>query len=279
MDSNRTCEIYTGHAKSIKLKTLNKVAKSLCAIKIDNIKTTGFFIKFERDEINPRETSLFALVSSHHLLPNILGKKNIVILIDISKKKEIIRLNIKGRKMKYFEPQNIAVIEIIDKDFLEKKVEFLSCDFKCNSEIYKNYLNTDIFIMYHPNGEELECCSGKIIKVNEPKEFNFEHSLDIKNGSSGSPILLFEKSDDEPEVIGIQTSSVCENKNNVGTFINLFKEKLVGKENYNEYIKDIILNPGSSLIVDSDVNLHIQGLSLEKNTYFEVRGTLILGDY
>ena len=274
MDSNRTCEIYTGHAKSIKLKTLNKVAKSLCTIKIDNIKATGFFIKFERDEIN-----LFTLVSSHHLLPNIFGKKSIEILIDISNKKENIRLNIKGRKMKYFEPQNIAVIEIIDKDFLEKKVEFLSCDFKCNSEIYKNYLNTDIFIMYHPNGEELECCSGKIIKVNEPKEFNFEHSLDIKNGSSGSPILLFEKSSEEPEVIGIQTSSVCENKNNVGTFINLFKEKLLGEENYNEYLEILYTTPGSKVLLDSETSLYVKKLEVVQNSDIEVKGSLIIGPH
>ena len=52
MDNDRRYEIYTEHAKSMKLKTLNKVAKSLCTIKIDNIKATGFFIKFERDEIN-----------------------------------------------------------------------------------------------------------------------------------------------------------------------------------------------------------------------------------
>ena len=178
--------------------------------------------------------------------------------------------------MKYLEEQNITVIEIIDEDYLKEKINFLSCDLKCNSEIYKNYLNTDIFIMYHPNGEELECCSGKIIKVNEPKEFNFEHSLDIKNGSSGSPILLFEKSDDEPEVIGIQTSSVCENKNNVGTFINLFTDKLIGIKNFNKSLDKLTRE---QITGDGESRLFVHYVVLPQNSAnsrFVVTGSLFI---
>ena len=34
---------------------------------------------------------------------------------------------------------------------------------------YGSYLNKDIFILHHSNGEDLECSSGLIVKIKDPK--------------------------------------------------------------------------------------------------------------
>ena len=88
-----------------------------------------------------------------------------------------------------------------------------------------------------------------------------------------------EKANDEPEVIGIQTSSVCENKNNVGTFINLFKEKLLGEENYNEYLEILYTTPGSKVLLDSETSLYAKKLEVVQNSDIEVKGSLIIGPH
>lgn len=49
MENYRKYQIYTHHAKSMKLKTLNKVAKSVCKITVidTKLKGTGFFLKIK----------------------------------------------------------------------------------------------------------------------------------------------------------------------------------------------------------------------------------------
>ena len=221
MESNRIEEQATGHAKSMKLRILNEVAESLCKIKRKGSNGSGFFLKIEDiDKI------LYFLVTASHVLSNLTNEESIEIDNDMINIKQSILLKNNERIIEIFKEQDLIAIEIIDKDNLKGKIRFLNYDTECKKERYIKYLNIDAFILHYPNGEDLECSSGKIIKIQEPKKFEFQHTLETDKGSSGAPILLFEKQNEEPKVIGVHTSALVDIKNNVGTFIDVLIDKL-----------------------------------------------------
>ena len=224
MKPDRIYEQNTGHAKSIKLKTLNEIAKSICKIKVSNQHCTGFFLKIQNDQ-----KTIYILITSYQLIPLKLDKMNNKIEI-IQKSGNINRkifLNNNERKIFYFEDKDITAIEILEKDNLINNVKFLNYDLNCKINEYGNYLDIDTFIMHYPKEKYLECNSGKIIFIKSPKEFQFHHTLDTDEGSSGSPILLFENLDEEPKVIGVNTSFVFGNKYNIGTFIDTLIDTVI----------------------------------------------------
>ena len=70
----------------------------------------------------------------------------------------------------------------------------------------------DILSLGYLFGEELSVGSGKIINING---YEFEHNIRTEQGSSGSPIILFNLE----KVIGIHKYGDLEKRVNVGTFI------------------------------------------------------------
>ena len=227
MRTDRIYEQSTGHAKSMKLETLNEIAKSICKIDIKGIRSSGFFLK-----IGDNEKPIYMLVTANHVIPKKLVeiKKKIKIIPDIGNLEEEITLNSNERKIICLEDKDVSAVEIIEKDKKKNKVKFLNYDTSCNNLTYGNYLGVDTFILHHPNGEDLECNSGRIFRIKDPKIFEFVHTLDTQKGSSGSPILLFPKVDKEPNVIGIHTSFVEGKSNNIGTFIDVLIDDV--KNNY-----------------------------------------------
>lgn len=227
--------IQFDHAKSVKLKTLNEVAKSLCQIKIKDKKNgTGFFLK-----INTSNNTLYMLVTAHHVVRYPYGDKKleIEIITDVGNIKRKIKLDKNERKMIFLgkkesnnnsekETYDISGIEIIGKDNLKDKVKFLDYDLNCRKKNYSNYKGKDTFILHHPNGiEDLTFSSGKILEIKEHRSFS--HSLDTDQGSSGSPILLIDNESDNPKVIAIHTSAdTSTNDTNIGLFINVLTRKL-----------------------------------------------------
>lgn len=233
MKNDRIYEQSTGHSKSMKLDILNEIAKSICKINISQSQSTGFFIKFQKDQ-----KTIYALVTAYHSLPIELYKKNteIEIIPNIGNIKQIIKLDVR-RRIFFLQDEDITTIEIYKEDNLIDNVKFLNYDKKCQIQNYDNYLDIDTFILHHPKGEDLECNSGKIIQVKSPKEFEFQHTLDTDEGSSGSPILLFDKDNEEPKVIGVHTSFINGNKNNIGTFINVLSKKVLKQDsNLTDYV-------------------------------------------
>ena len=219
------------HAKSVKLKTLNELSKSLCKIKLNSANGTGFFLK-----INTNNKPLNMLVTAHHVVSYRLAeaKANIVIILDDEnskeKKSQKIKLDVNKRKMIFLAEEadknklikkeyfDLSAIEIIDKDNLKDKVNFLEYDLNCKKGNYNNYLK-DAFILHHPYGvEDLKFSSGNIVVINDSKR-SFEHTLDTNEGSSGSPIFLIDNENDNPKVIAVHTSAKTVDKNNIGIFI------------------------------------------------------------
>jgi hypothetical protein len=137
MDANRIYEQNTGHAKSIKLKTLNEIAKSVCKIYVSNKHCTGFFLKIQNDQ-----KTLYILITSYQLIPLKLDKINNEIEI-IQKSENInrkIMLNNNERRIVCLEDKDVTFIEILEKDYLINNVKFLNYDLDCKTNEYGNYI-------------------------------------------------------------------------------------------------------------------------------------------
>ena len=228
---------------NIKLNSINEISKSICKIIIGDSNSTGFFLKIQYD-LNPK----YMLVTAHHVIPYPLveDNKTIEIITDIDNKKQEIILDSIKRKIYCLKNHDITAIQILNEDNLLNKVKFLVFDKNCETIQYKKNLNIEAFIFHHPNNNELKFNRGRIIKVKYPKEFEFEHNLSTNAGSSGSPILIFEKPNEEPKVIGVHTSAIEGENNNVGTFINVLIEAIIDKKFYKNHLY-IGINKNSTL--------------------------------
>ena len=133
----------------------------------------------------------------------------------LNEKSDII-IKIKERKVIYLEDKDITAIEIIDTDEFKNKVKFLYCDLNF-IEGYKQYTNQDVFILQHPNSDSAHVAVGKIIEIDENKEYEFKHTASTDRGSSGSPIILYYNE----RVVGVHKAAIKSNNENanLGTFI------------------------------------------------------------
>ena len=226
-------EQNTGHAKKIPLETYNQVSKSICKIFVNSVegdKTgTGFFLKYQKEKkIN------FVITNCHIISQKLINLKYSIIIITKNGYEQIIELDDKKRFIICLEaPIDITAIEILDKDELYNGIEFLSYDLNYE-EGYRQYLKSDVFSLEHPLGKDAECASGKIIKINNNREFEFEHTIDTDYGSSGSPIILAGNT----RVIGIHKANNKTNNNNLGTFIGILLQKISESFNNITKIKD-----------------------------------------
>ena len=228
----------TKHAKKIPLKILNEISKSICKIivmdseKNKNWNATGFFLQLQKERV------LNLLITNNHVIPQeMIDSKDIIAIILENGNEQIIELNNKERFIKSFNPPiDITAIEILDKDEINNNIKYLSYDLNYE-EGYNQYINADIFSLQHPLGNDIECASGKIIKISSNNNFEFIHTIDTDKGSSGSPIILVGNS----RVVGIHKANIKNNKNNKGTFIGVLlneiknlkfnKENLIENEN------------------------------------------------
>lgn len=253
MEINKIIEKKISHAKSMKLNTLIEISRSICKIQRKDSNGTGFFVSFNlKDEL--------FLVTAYHVipLPMIESKKTIEIICETEDIKKEIVLDPVERVYYCFPEKDITIIEIINKDQLIGRIKPLEIDENCRPSTYEDYLNKDIFIMHHPKGDDLECNSGKIVMVQEPNNYEFQHTLDTEEGSSGSPILMFE--DEIPKVIGMHTSACLENENNIGLFINVLTNIKRKREREITNIKES--NPSLKNEIPKDLQENIEKLNI-----------------
>ena len=198
----RSNEIGCGH-KQIPLKITDKIRKCLCKIIIKlneggNLFGTGFFMIYDSNKY---------LITCYH----VINSQNIDIDIEIWNN-QTIKFVLKNYDMKYIKPpSDITIIKIKKSDEFINDIEFLDYDsnyFKGN----KQYLNLDIFSLGYPNGNDISSGSGKILGIDD---FEFDHNIDTEQGSSGSPIILF----NTLKVIGIHKQADKTKKINIGIFI------------------------------------------------------------
>ena len=221
-------ELGTGH-RNVPLRISTKLSKSICKITFINnenqkIYGTGFFMLYK---------SLKCLISVYHVINENLINKNIEIEIYNNNNNKKFNLELKSRFIKFFkQPKDISIVEIKDSDGI-KDIEYLDYDLNYKKG-YSQYKGMEVLSLGYPFGKELADGSGEIINIDG---YEFEHNIHTEQGSSGSPIILFNLL----KVIGIHKFGDLEKKINVGTFIgeilDEIKDDIIEENNEKKNIK------------------------------------------
>ena len=177
-------------------KIIEQMNNSVCLIYNEKRKGTGFFVKI------PYKSNLLpVLITSNQVInkDDILKMKTISIYINNDKKIKTLKLD-RNRKIYTNEKCNITIIEIkenednLNNKFLELDEELINY-LKLNRKERLNYLNhldhiysnESIYILDYPKNKDIAVSYGKINYLNNTNIF---YQCNIKEDSSGSPILL-----------------------------------------------------------------------------------------
>ena len=214
-------EVYTNHGVQVSESAMMKLFNSIVKIVVSGGQGTGFFLRF-----TIRDQPFFSLFTNFHVIPKYLVDSKSIIDIYYGPKefetRAQIRLDPSQRFIRCFAPpKDVTVVQILQSDNIpENKYLLPELNYK-NLGGFNFYLNCDFYLAGYPSVDDVykqfkgerHLSSGKILQVFNYFEFN--HSLDTRCGSSGSPICLISNQG----VIGIHKSGIKSNFINQGTFI------------------------------------------------------------
>ena len=228
-ENEKINECDTKHAPLITESSSEILYNSIVRINISNkLEGTGFFIKFK---IKGKQIKCL-LTCNHVINDEYINSKEIIDIYygkvnqEINKK---IKLDKNIRLIKtYKAPIDITLIQIIKSDNIpEDKYLFPDYNYKNGFEFYNNK-NNNFYMAGYPKigGKKAEraISSGKIRNIDK---FEFEHTLDSRYCSSGSPICLIENNC----VVGIHKQGNLKKSINYGTFIGIIMNDF---ENYKQ---------------------------------------------
>ena len=214
-DKNLDLELYTGDDieidKKIEDVLIKKGEMATCKIITKNNNGTGFFCKI------PLYNQLIKfLFTSNHLINKDLIKtgNNIHFVYKLKRKKIKITDN---RKCFTNEDLDYTCIEIFDEDEIE---DFFEAENKEYEDINENFLNEDIAIIQYPKGGPLKINAGHLKEINENI---IKHTVSTDYGSSGSPIILYERNN---EILGIHRGRNTKLNINMGIYIKFVIEDI-----------------------------------------------------
>ena len=196
--------------------------------------SSGFFI-----EIKLKMNNYKFLFTCDHSIPQEIIDSKTKISIYYGKKYEEIKkkivLDTDQRFIKKIKNLDVTIIELIEEDhILENRFLHPDLNYKMGIE---HYLNSQVYTAGYPNVDihkgDKHYSSG-IIKQTLNNGYTFFHTCDTKEGSSGGPIINYDKL-----VIGIHYGSYPEKKVNVGSFIGeIIKELLLEEKNINPLMEE-----------------------------------------
>jgi V8-like Glu-specific endopeptidase len=232
-------EVDTEHAAQIPDSAYISIMNSIVRIEVKNGKGTGFFIKCKI-----KNKLVFTLFTNYHVIPKYLvnSKETIKIIYGnkINETRKYMKLDENQRFIKCFpQPKDVTVIEILESDNIPED-KYLSPDMNYKNEGFNNYSNSQFYLAGYPHVDdtyidyqgERHISSGRITKVFN--NFEFEHTLDTRSGSSGSPICLI----NNRRVIGIHKAGNKTMHINIGTFLGIILDQLENaKETIEVYVK------------------------------------------
>ena len=254
----------------IPYSSVKEIFNSVVRIEMDSGRATGFFLK-----IKIKDRELNALITNYHVITqnDVDFMKKIYIYYN-SKEKEIrkqIILNSKKRFIRCFpDPIDITVIEINNYDYIPD-YKFLTpdLDYKIGYNDYNIYYKEKFFLAGYPGVDnmhdgESHITSGIIIQIYS-NNIEFDHTLDTRPGSSGSPICLLKNG----KVIGVNKAHRLDSPYgnlsiNVGTFIGIIIDELEKEyyllpeinnkysNNYNSNYKSGLTHSKTSKFLDFD---------------------------
>ena len=198
---------------------------------------TGFFIK-----ITLKNNQYKFLFTCNHSIPQQVIDSKIVISIYYGKQNEEIKkeieLDTNKRYIKTYEDLDATIIEIKKEDDIPpQKYLFPDLNYKIGLQ---HYQNAEVYTAGYPNVKiyrgDKHYSAGIIKKVND--NCFFEHNCDTKAGSSGCPILNYDKF-----VIGIHFGCDNGHKINYATFIGKIIDELFLEEtNFNPSMNDYFID-------------------------------------
>ena len=214
-DKNLDLELYTGDDieidKKIEDVLIKKGEMATCKIITKNNNGTGFFCKI------PLYNQLIKfLFTSNHLINKDLIKtgNNIHFVYKLKRKKIKITDN---RKCFTNEDLDYTCIEIFDEDEIE---DFFDVENKEYKDINEHFLNEDIAIIQYPKGGPLKINAGHLKEINENM---IKHTVSTDYGSSGAPIILYERN---YEILGIHRGRNTKLNINMGIYIKFVIEDI-----------------------------------------------------
>ena len=219
-------EVDTKHAAAFPMKSVNNICNSIVRIKIrkkeGNNLGTGFFMK-----TNIKGNNIPFLYTNYHIIEqeDLNDKKTFYIYYGPKdkEKKVSIKLDRNKRIIKLFKkPVDVTLIEILQIDNIPED-KYLFLDDSYLKDGFESYVDKNFYLAGYPNNEinagDIFLCSGKILGING---FEFNHDLDTRKGSSGSPVCLIENN----KVIGIHKNGDQNLNMNYGVFLGYILESL-----------------------------------------------------
>jgi len=196
-------------------KIIEQMKSNICRI---NNKGTGFFVKI------PYKSKLLpVLITTNEVIntDDIKNKINVSLYINNDKKIKTIKLD-NNRLIYTNEKLDITIIEIkededkLNNNYLELDDEIINY-FKLDKKDRPKYLNIlynieSIYLLHYSNEKDLFVSYGKLLDINNKEII---HNCNIKEGSSGSPILLL----NNHKLIGIHCSNSNHYKYNKGILL------------------------------------------------------------
>ena len=236
LDKNLDFELYTGEDIEIDKKIedilIKKGEMATCKIITKYNNGTGFFCKI------PLYNQLIKfLFTSNHIINKDLIKtgNNIHFVYKLKRKKIEITDN---RKCFTNEDLDYTCIEIFDEDEIE---DFFDVENKEYKDINEYFLNEDIAIIQYPKGGPLKINAGHLKEINENM---IKHKVSTDYGSSGAPIILYERN---YEILGIHRARNTKLNINMGIYIKFIIEDI--KKNIDVNINLISgINSGGAII-------------------------------
>ena len=229
--NDRVNENDTKHAAHIPERASDKIYNAIVRIEKGNLIGTGFFMK-----LNIKGNIIHFLITCYHNINEQDVESKITIDIFYGKsyeeKKMSIKLDDKERFITYFKgDKDVTVIEVLKKDQIpEDKYLIPDSSYKYGFNSYK----TEKFMLAgYPNDiiyqKERHIASGEITDIDD---FDFEHTIDTRNGSSGAPICLISN----VQVVGIHKQGHKTKPINYGTFLGIIIDDL--EKNYKKISKE-----------------------------------------
>ena len=210
----------------------------ICKIECkDGSHGTGFFCN-----IPYGWNTIKVLMTNNHVLKKVDILPNEIIKFSVNNDNKNYEIEIdESRKTYTNEEYDVTIIEIKEKDKLDKNSFFDIDNGIFNENVIETYRKKQIYLLHYPKGIKMEYSNGIIQRITEDN-YNIHHLCDSSGGSSGGPII----NSMNFQVIGIHKGGAEGAKNyNVGTLlkepIEKFNEESNKKEkkenNKEEYIK------------------------------------------